>query len=83
MAGFFVCKRGETKVIFFSGSSVLESDADSHIQHLIRMLGSNSYIGQRIMLSISQRICILAENLLLVDPFDDSFPDMNNWMFMM
>ncbi|KMZ62479.1 hypothetical protein ZOSMA_45G00180 [Zostera marina] len=66
-----------------NGSSVLESDADSHIQQIIRMLGSNSYIGQRIMLSISQRICILAENLLLVDPFDDSFPDMNNWMFMM
>ncbi|KAL5547541.1 hypothetical protein UlMin_002772 [Ulmus minor] len=54
-----------------------------YIQHLIRKLGSESYIGQCAILSVSQRISVLAESLLFTDPFDVAFPHMHNCMFIM
>ncbi|CAM8911403.1 unnamed protein product [Rhodiola kirilowii] len=59
------------------------NDSQIYIQHLIRKLGSNPYIGQRVLLSVSQRVCALAENLLFTDPFDAAFPNMHNSMFVM
>ncbi|XP_038979322.1 protein MULTIPOLAR SPINDLE 1-like, partial [Phoenix dactylifera] len=59
------------------------SDAQFYIQHLIRKLGNEPFIGQRIILSVSQKISVVAESLLLMDPFDDSFPSMHDSMFMM
>uniref|UniRef100_A0A7N0US47 Multipolar spindle 1 n=1 Tax=Kalanchoe fedtschenkoi TaxID=63787 RepID=A0A7N0US47_KALFE len=58
-------------------------DSQLYIQHLIRKLGSNPYVGQRVLLSVSQRICALAENLLFVDPFDTAFSNMHDSMFVM
>ncbi|KAH7854240.1 hypothetical protein Vadar_011633 [Vaccinium darrowii] len=60
-------------------------DADLHfrIQHLIRNLGSECYVGQRVILSVSQRIAVLGESLLFIDPFDDAFPNMHDCMYMM
>ncbi|TYG38833.1 hypothetical protein ES288_D13G255100v1 [Gossypium darwinii] len=62
-----------------------KSDTNSQldIQHLLRKLGCQSYIGQRIILSISQRISVLAESLLFSDPFDETFPAMHECMFVM
>ncbi|XP_019441734.1 PREDICTED: uncharacterized protein LOC109346562 [Lupinus angustifolius] len=60
-----------------------DTNAQFYIQHLIRKIGSETYIGQRAMLSVSQRILMLAEHLLFSDPFDDSFPDMHECMFRM
>ncbi|RYR76856.1 hypothetical protein Ahy_A01g001383 isoform B [Arachis hypogaea] len=61
------------------------SDANAQycIQHLIRKLGSEGYIGQRAILSVCQRILVLADRLLFSDPFDDAFPDMHESMFLM
>ncbi|CAM8920829.1 unnamed protein product [Rhodiola kirilowii] len=59
------------------------NDSQIYIQHLIRKLGSNPYIGQRVLLSVSQRVCALAENLLFTDSFDAAFPNMHNSMFVM
>ncbi|CAL0330416.1 unnamed protein product [Lupinus luteus] len=64
-------------------SQHIDTDAQFYIQHLIRKLGNETYIGQRAMLSVSQRILMLAEHLLFSDPFDDSFPDMHECMFRM
>ncbi|KAE9601718.1 hypothetical protein Lal_00040723 [Lupinus albus] len=64
-------------------SQHIDTDAQFYIQHLIRKLGSEAYIGQRAMLSVSQGILMLAEHLLFSDPFDDSFPDMHECMFRM
>ncbi|XP_027069978.1 protein MULTIPOLAR SPINDLE 1 isoform X2 [Coffea arabica] len=60
-----------------------ESNACFYVQHLIRKLGSEAYVGQRIILSVSQGICTAAESLLFMDPFDDAFPNMHNCMYMM
>ncbi|KAG2310824.1 hypothetical protein Bca52824_022381 [Brassica carinata] len=54
-----------------------ETSVRFYAQHLIRKLGSDSYIGQRAIFAVSQRISILAENLLVMDPFDESFPEMD------
>lgn len=59
-----------------------ETNASFYIQHLIRKLGSEAYVGQRIILSVSQGICTAAESLLFMDPFDDAFPNMHNRMYM-
>lgn len=59
------------------------TNARFSIQHLIRKLGSEPYIGQRAILSVCQRILVLAERLLFCDPFDDAFPDMHECMFIM
>ncbi|KAF7146954.1 hypothetical protein RHSIM_Rhsim03G0258100 [Rhododendron simsii] len=61
----------------------LDADVQFRIQHLIRNLGSECYIGQRVILSVSQRIAVLGESLLFIDPFDDAFPNMNDCMYMM
>lgn len=66
-----------------SGSRLTDNDRQIYIQHLIRKLGSEPYIGQRAILSISQRISALAERLIFSDPFDDGFPGMNECMFTM
>ncbi|KNA15200.1 hypothetical protein SOVF_100490 [Spinacia oleracea] len=60
-----------------------ETDGRIHIQHIIRMLGKASYVGQRIFLSVCHRISELAERLLLLDPFDESFPQIHDSMFVM
>ncbi|KAF2575695.1 hypothetical protein F2Q70_00005378 [Brassica cretica] len=69
----------------FKGNEVkqLETSVGLYVQHLIRKLGSDPYIGQRAIFAISQRISILAENLLVMDPFDESFPDMDECMFIL
>ncbi|XP_020550918.1 protein MULTIPOLAR SPINDLE 1 [Sesamum indicum] len=54
-----------------------------YVQHLLRKLGSDHYLGQRVILSVSQRISIVAESLLFMDPFDGSFPRMHNYMYLM
>lgn len=61
------------------------SDTNSQlcIQHLLRKLGCEPYIGQRIILPVSQRISVLAETLLFSDPFDEMFPAMHECMFVM
>ncbi|KAI3524295.1 hypothetical protein L1887_02948 [Cichorium endivia] len=56
----------------------LQSEAQFHIQHLLRMLGSESIIGQQLILAVSQRISLLAENLLFLDPFDSTFPEIHS-----
>ncbi|WZY75598.1 hypothetical protein YC2023_021982 [Brassica napus] len=61
----------------------LETSAGLYVQHLIRKLGSDPYIGQRAIFSVSQRLSILAENLLVMDPFDESFPEMDECMFIL
>ncbi|BBH08620.1 multipolar spindle 1 [Prunus dulcis] len=60
-----------------------EPDAQFFIQHLIRKLGSEPYIGQRALFLVSQRISVLAENFLFADPFDDAFSNMHQCMFML
>ncbi|TKY54687.1 hypothetical protein E2542_SST19099 [Spatholobus suberectus] len=66
-----------------NGSQHTGTNAQFCIQHLIRKLGSEPYIGQRAILSVCQRILVLAERLLFSDPFDDGFPDMHECMFIM
>ncbi|KAL0887080.1 hypothetical protein Bca101_011063 [Brassica carinata] len=63
----------------FKGNEVkqLETSVGFYVQHLIRKLGSDPYIGQRAIFAISQRISILAENILVMDPFDESFSEMD------
>ncbi|KAK6156626.1 hypothetical protein DH2020_010874 [Rehmannia glutinosa] len=53
-----------------------------YVQHLMRKLGSDPYVGQRVILSVSQRISIVAESLLFMDPFDGDFPKMHNCMYL-
>ncbi|KAJ4957968.1 hypothetical protein NE237_025079 [Protea cynaroides] len=65
------------------GSSNSNSDGQFYVQHLIRRLGNEQYIGQRTTLLVSQRISLLAESLLFMDPFDDAFCNMHDCMFMM
>ncbi|KAL6858716.1 hypothetical protein ACP4OV_017718 [Aristida adscensionis] len=59
------------------------SDAQFSVQHLFRKLGNEKFIGQRIILAVSQKISNVSERLLLVDPFDDAFPDMHGNIFIM
>ncbi|XP_020231276.1 protein MULTIPOLAR SPINDLE 1 [Cajanus cajan] len=66
-----------------NGSQHTGTNAQFCIQHLIRKLGSEPYIGQRAILSVCQRILVLSERLLFSDPFDDGFPDMHECMFIM
>ncbi|KAL6555166.1 hypothetical protein OROGR_006424 [Orobanche gracilis] len=58
-------------------------DFQIHVQHLMRKLGSDPYVGQRVILSVSQRISLVAESLLVMDPFDGAFPKMHNAMYLM
>uniref|UniRef100_A0A0D9XAR5 Multipolar spindle 1 n=1 Tax=Leersia perrieri TaxID=77586 RepID=A0A0D9XAR5_9ORYZ len=59
------------------------SDAQFSLQHLFRKLGNEEFVGQRIILAISQKISNVSEKILLVDPFDDAFPEMHSNMFIM
>ncbi|KAF8653965.1 hypothetical protein HU200_062105 [Digitaria exilis] len=59
------------------------SDAQFSVQHLFRKLGNEEFIGQRIILAVSQKISNASERLLLLDPFDDAFPDMHGNIFIM
>ncbi|KAJ0246034.1 Protein MULTIPOLAR SPINDLE 1 [Hirschfeldia incana] len=67
----------------FKGNEVKQLDVGFYAQHLIRKLGCDSYIGQRATFAVSQRISILAENLLVMDPFDESFPEIDECMFIL
>ncbi|CAA0814701.1 multipolar spindle 1 [Striga hermonthica] len=58
-------------------------DFQFYIQHLLRKLGTDPYVGQRLILSVSQRISIVAESLLVMDPFDGAFFKMHNGMYLM
>ncbi|XP_073298364.1 protein MULTIPOLAR SPINDLE 1-like isoform X1 [Primulina huaijiensis] len=54
-----------------------------YIQHLLRKLGTDPCVGQRVILSVSQRISLVAESLLFMDPFDRAFPKMHNCIYIM
>ncbi|XP_047947458.1 protein MULTIPOLAR SPINDLE 1 isoform X1 [Salvia hispanica] len=54
-----------------------------YIQHLMRKLGSDPYIGQHIVLAVSQRISMAAETLLFMDPFDNAFPKMHSSIYLL
>ncbi|XP_020100855.1 protein MULTIPOLAR SPINDLE 1 isoform X2 [Ananas comosus] len=73
-----MCTMNDSKL-----SSDSFSDSQFCIQHLIRKLGNEAYFGQRILLSVSEKISIVAESFLFTDPFDDTFPGMHDSMFMM
>ncbi|XP_062078449.1 protein MULTIPOLAR SPINDLE 1 [Humulus lupulus] len=64
-------------------SSNSSMDSQFYVQHLIRKLGSESYIGQRAMLSVSQTLSVLAESILFADPFDAAFHHWHECMFIM
>ncbi|XP_039027967.1 protein MULTIPOLAR SPINDLE 1 [Hibiscus syriacus] len=64
-------------------ADITDTNSQLYIQHLLRKLGCESYIGQRVILSVSQRISVLAESLLFSDPFDKAFAAMNECMFVM
>lgn len=59
------------------------NDFQFYIQHLLRKLGTDPYVGQRVILSVSQRISLVAESLLFMDPFDRAFPKLHNCMYIM
>lgn len=59
------------------------ADLGFYVEHLLRKLGSESYVGQRTILCVSERISVVAESLLFMDPFDDAFPNMHNCLFIM
>ncbi|KAM3336966.1 protein MULTIPOLAR SPINDLE 1 [Capsicum galapagoense] len=71
--------------------SALQGDESHHfdtavqfyIQHLMRKIGNEALVGQRLIFAVSQRISAIAESLLFMDPFDAAFPSMNNSMYMM
>lgn len=64
-------------------SDHFDTPAQFYIQHLIRKLGSEPYVGHRVILSVSQRVSTAAESLLFMDPFDDAFPNMHNSIYAM
>ncbi|EXB42941.1 hypothetical protein L484_013964 [Morus notabilis] len=66
-----------------NGSNHNNMDPQFYVQHLIRKIGNVAFIGQRALLSISERISALAESLLFTDPFDVAFPRMHQCMFTM
>lgn len=61
----------------------VDTDVQIYIQHLLRKLGSESYIGQRLILSVSLNISTAAESLLFMDPFNDAFPSLHNCMYIL
>ncbi|KAL9442581.1 hypothetical protein AB3S75_020988 [Citrus x aurantiifolia] len=61
----------------------IDNDSQFCIQHMIRKLAFDPYIGHRVILLVSQRISVLAEKLLFSDPFDDAFPNMHSCMFLL
>lgn len=69
--------------LFHSESQNCNNGACFSVQHLIRKLGSEPYVGQRVILLVSQGISSAAESLLFMDPFDDAFPNLHNCMYIM
>ncbi|KAL4181664.1 hypothetical protein AMTRI_Chr12g238470 [Amborella trichopoda] len=65
------------------GLSNPNSESQFFIQHLIRKLGSQPYIGLRTLLSVSQKIATTADGLLFMDPFSDVVPNVHDSMFLM
>ncbi|KAK4337698.1 hypothetical protein RND71_042185 [Anisodus tanguticus] len=71
--------------------SALQGDESHHfdtavqfyIQHLMRKVGNEAFVGQRVIFAVSQSISVVAESLLFMDPFDDALPSMHNSMYMM
>ncbi|KAM7252583.1 hypothetical protein ACFE04_008092 [Oxalis oulophora] len=63
--------------------NLTETGSQFYIQHIIRKLGSEPYVGQRVILSVSLRISELAGDFHFRDPFDDAFPNMHGCMFIM
>ncbi|GKC67627.1 protein multipolar spindle 1 isoform X2, partial [Tanacetum coccineum] len=59
------------------GAGQVHSDTQFHVQHLLRKLGSEPCMGQRVILAVSQKISLLAENLLFLDPFESTFPEIH------
>eukprot|EP01018_Ginkgo_biloba_P036547 Gb_25080 [translate_table: standard] len=58
-------------------------DNQFHVQHIMRKLGAQPYIGQRILLAASQRIASVTDSLLCMDPFDATITEVHNCMFIM
>lgn len=75
---FYFCLQGDA-----SESDNIDNDSQFCIQHMIRKLAFDPYIGHRVILLVSQRISVLAEKLLFSDPFDDAFPNMHSCMFLL
>ncbi|KAK4789862.1 hypothetical protein SAY86_017166 [Trapa natans] len=69
-----ICTRG-------NDDDEVDSDVQFYIQHLIRKLGCEPFIGQRSLTAVSHNIYSLAEKLLFSHPFDDNFPQMHEGMF--
>ncbi|OWM65837.1 hypothetical protein CDL15_Pgr015262 [Punica granatum] len=61
----------------------IDSDVQFYVQHLIRKLACEPYIGQRILVAVSQNIYSMAESLLFCNPFDDNFVQMHGAMFIL
>ncbi|XP_075502023.1 protein MULTIPOLAR SPINDLE 1-like isoform X3 [Primulina tabacum] len=70
-------------VDFILESRHCQNNLQFYIQHLLRKLGTDPYVGQRVILSVSQRISLVAEILLFMDPFDRAFPKMHNCLYIM
>uniref|UniRef100_A0A804NRF9 Multipolar spindle 1 n=1 Tax=Zea mays TaxID=4577 RepID=A0A804NRF9_MAIZE len=75
-----MCTVPEKLVTSDSGSTGC-SDAQFSVQHLFRKLGNDEFIGQRVILVVSQKISNVSERLFLADPFADAFPDMHDNIF--
>ncbi|XP_023730446.1 protein MULTIPOLAR SPINDLE 1 isoform X2 [Lactuca sativa] len=60
-----------------------ETNPQFHVQHLLRKLGSESCVGQQVILAVSQRISLLSENLLFLDPFDSAFFEMHTSLYIL
>ncbi|CAN0838321.1 Protein MULTIPOLAR SPINDLE 1, partial [Linum grandiflorum] len=53
------------------------------VQHLLRKLGSECFIGQRTLVLVCERVYTIAENLLFMDPFDEAFPNIHQSLYIM
>ncbi|XP_048133723.1 protein MULTIPOLAR SPINDLE 1 isoform X1 [Rhodamnia argentea] len=68
---------------FVLGRDDIGNDVQFYVQHLIRKLGKAVYLGQRALVAVSQKIPVIAESVLFSDPFDDKFPDLHQYMFIL
>ncbi|CAI0427574.1 unnamed protein product [Linum tenue] len=68
---------------YIPDSNCVAIDHRPRVQHLLRKLGGEPFIGQRTLLSVCERISTTAENLLCIDPFDDTFPNIHQSLFIM
>ncbi|GFQ03910.1 hypothetical protein PHJA_002534800 [Phtheirospermum japonicum] len=75
--------KGYAKSLLSFESVHSDYDFQFYVQHLMRKLGSDPYVGQRVILSVSQRISMAAQSLLVMDPFDGAFQKMLNGMYLM